>query len=68
MAKRFFYVAAGVFLLACAYQLGARRAEADWGNTGLVVAVGSDEPYVRNATATQWSRAVRAYRVTGRGS
>ena len=28
MAKRFFYVATGVFLLLAAYQLGVRRAEA----------------------------------------
>lgn len=40
MAKRFFYVAAGVFLLVAAYQLGAQRAMADWGGTGLVAGIG----------------------------
>lgn len=44
MAKRFFYVAAGIFLLVAAYQLGAERARADWDPSGSGYVLGAGGP------------------------
>lgn len=40
-AKRFFYVSAGLFLLALSYHLGARSVEAQVGATGFGIASGN---------------------------
>lgn len=52
MAKRFFYVAAGLFLLAAAYHLGAERARADWTPGGLIV--GTDGFRVWDSNGACW--------------
>ena len=47
-ARAFFYVCAGIFLLALAYHLGARTATAQVGSSNPVVAVESGNVYTAN--------------------
>jgi hypothetical protein len=64
MAKRFFYVCAGLFLLALTYHLGARSAGAqaggtivgvaNYGNSPMVVTSGGDV-YTSNPGGTAWA-------------
>lgn len=64
MAKRFFYVCAGIFLLALSYHLGARSAGAQapgnpvvatFGPNSAVVTANGDI-YVGNSSWVNWNR------------
>jgi hypothetical protein len=54
MARRFFYVAAGLFLLVAAYQLGVSRAVADWSGAGWAIGT-ADGRLVWNALGEAYS-------------
>ena len=64
-AKRFFYVCAGMFLLALTYHLGARTAQAQGPSEfyvaevdlSAVVAFPNGDVYGQNATSTGWEPA-----------
>ena len=57
-AKKFFYVCAGLFLLAAAYHLGAQSAKADWDETLTGPIVGGDgwKFYTRSGEAWEVQR------------
>ena len=73
MAKRFFYVCAGLFLLALTYHLVARSAGAQApGNPivgvagtltygGCVVVLANGDTYVSNAASTFWTREANVF-------
>ena len=46
MARRFFYVCAGLFMLVCAYAIGARKAVAQAPQTPIVAIAGGAGQYM----------------------
>jgi len=56
MAKKFFYVCAGLFLLAVSYQLGADRVAAQVGTNGVGFAAWGNYVYVMTASGEVYAR------------
>lgn len=52
MARKFFYVCAGLLMLAAAYHLGAERAQAQTGGTFVAMASSTANGYLLTLTAT----------------
>ena len=55
MAKRFFFICAGVLMLAIAYQFGVDSARADWDTSVPGAIVGGDHFYWYTSAGDAWS-------------